>query len=90
MDLPILTEPEVAILTRSVFGVLLTSDALATRTALYERHLQSRLWHCLERGLQLTHITTEDGRGFRWQHDQHCFVPCRCPQCLSTDTDDEP
>jgi hypothetical protein len=90
MDLPILTETEVTLLARRGLGVHLTPDALATRTALYERQPQSGLWHRLEGGLQLTHVTTQDGRGFRWQQSAYRFVPCACPQCLSTDTDDEP
>ena len=90
MDLPLLTETEVSLLIRSSRGVRLTNDALVTRTALYERSPQSQLWHRLENGLCLTHVKTEDGRGFRWQHDQQRFVRCACPQCLRTDTNDEP
>jgi hypothetical protein len=90
MDLPLLTDTEVTLLTRSGQGVCLTPDALVTRTALYERSPQSQLWHRLAHGLCLAHVKSEDGYGFRWQQSKDRFVRCACPQCVSTDTDDEP
>jgi hypothetical protein len=80
----------IAFLVRTGHGVLLTADAMATRTALYERRAQSLDWDCVESGLNLTHIKTEDGDGYRWSTTEDRFITCLCAQCLSTDTDDEP
>lgn len=76
-----LTNTEVETLVARGAGVLLGDGFFATRAAHYEWDTESHLWTCLQDGLRISHCTTGERQGRRWNQARRQFVPCTCKKC---------